>query len=133
MKNISKNKYYELSYDNVRNCIFWKMKGFWSSMSVAPDFDKDWDTIQSLVKPGFVIYADLSTMTVLVSDVEEKNDERQAKLMQAGCKKVACIISEPNTRIFLNNVLKKSGMEKVVKYCSNKEEALEFLNFLSHK
>ncbi len=81
MKNISKNKYYELSYDNVRNCIFWKMKGFWSSMSVAPDFDKDWDTIQSLVKPGFVIYADLSTMTVLVSDVEEKNDERQAKLM----------------------------------------------------
>ena len=62
MKEIAKNEYYELAVDEAKNRVYWTMKGFWKSMSVVPDFDKDWETTQSLLKSGFTLFGDLSKL-----------------------------------------------------------------------
>jgi len=69
----------------------------------VPDFDRDWEALQLLVKPGFMIFGNLSTLKAMHSDVKTAQDTRQAPLMQ-------------------------SGMGKICKYCSAKVEDESFLN-----
>jgi len=127
MKTIAKNEYYELEYNETENLILWTMMGFWKDMSIVPDFDKDWDKILKMVKPDFILLGDLSTLRVLPDDVKTAQDEKQQVIMQKGCKKVAIIVDSATTKLSLNRVLKSSGMEKIIKYCENKTEAMDFL------
>jgi hypothetical protein len=128
MEKVAFNNYYELSYDAAKNWVHWKMKGFWSSMAVVPDFEKDWNMIQSKVKPGFKILADISTFKVMEDDVKTAQDRRQEKLMQAGCKKLASVVANTVTKISMNEALQGSGMDKILKYCTSQKEAEDFLN-----
>lgn len=116
MKKIAGNQFYALTYDEEKNWIYWTMRGFWPSMASAPDFEKDWDTAQSLTQPGFSIYADLSKLKVMPDDVVEAQNKRQAKLMEGGCRKVACLLDNEVTKMSLNDSLEKNNMSKVVKY-----------------
>ena len=122
MKEIGKNDYYELFYDESRNWVYWTMKGFWKDLTVVPNFDKDWNMVFGLVKKGFKIYADLSTLRTLPEDVKNANDETQAKLMELGCKKVSCLMDSAVTKLSLNTVLEKNKMKNVVKYFLSSED-----------
>jgi hypothetical protein len=128
MKQIAKNSYYELAYDESKNRVYWTMKGFWEKMSVVPDFDKDWDAIESIVKSGFTIFADLSTLKAMPEGVKSAQDKRQARLMKAGCAKVGCLIENTAAKFGLNQAVEKNGMAKILKYCSTKAELEAFLN-----
>lgn len=127
MNEIAKNAYYELAYDDTKNRIYWTMKGFWQSMAVVPDFDNDWDTAQRMTRSGWTIFADLSTLKVMPDDVKNAQDERQKKLLQAGCTKVSCLMESAITKMSLNAALAGSGMEKIVQYFDNAAEAEHWL------
>ena len=127
MEEIAKNAYYELAYDTAKNRIYWTMKGFWKSMDVVPDFDKDWDTAQRMTRSGWTIFADLSALKVMPDDVKNAQDERQKILLRNGCMKVSCLITDPITKLSLNEALAGSGMEKIVKYFDNASEAEQWL------
>jgi hypothetical protein len=128
MEKIGNNEFYELSYDNENNRIIWKMKGFWSSMDVAPDFQKDWDTVQGLSSPGSMILADLTELKAMPADVIQANMERQGMLIQEGCKKVGCAITLISTVMTLKKALKGSGMESIIKLTETVEDAQAFLD-----
>ncbi len=121
MKEIANNEYYELFYDEGKNWIFWTMKGFWKSMDVVPDFDRDWDSAIRHAKTPFKIFADLSKLKSLPDDVKAAQDMRQQKLMQQSCEKVSCLMESAITKLSLNKVLKKSGMDKMVQYFTSAE------------
>ncbi len=121
MKQIIKNEYYELGYDAEKNWIYWTMKGFWRNMGVAPDFKKDWESALNCALEPFKIYADLSSLKTMPEDVRKANDEMQQYLMQNGCVKVSCLIEDPLTKMSLNEVIKNSGMDKMVQYFSKDE------------
>ncbi len=123
MNEIAKNKYYELSYDDAKNWIYWTMRGFWAGMSVAPNFEKDWHKAQKLAKKPFKIFADLSKLKVMRDEVKEANDKMQQELMQNGCIKVSCLIESELTKLSLNRTLKNSGMDKIVQYFDDAAEA----------
>jgi hypothetical protein len=128
MKDIAKNEYYEIRYDVLTNRIYWTMKGFWSSMAVTPKYDADWDTVTKMTTPGFTICADLSKLKAMPKDVQKAQETRQAKVMQAGCKRVGVIIEDVAAKFALNEGLEKNGMNKVVKYCSDINEAMKFIS-----
>jgi hypothetical protein len=128
MEKVAQNEYYELSYDETKNWVYWTMKGYWPGMTAVPNFEKDWDTIQTKVKPGFKIYSDISQLKVMPDDVKDAQDRRQVKLLQAGCKKVAAIVSSSVTKISMNKAIQGSGIDKILKYCSSAIEAEKFLN-----
>ena len=127
MNVIAENDYYKLAYDESKNRVLWRMIGFWKSLAVVPDFDKDWDRAQSLAKPGFTIYADLSKLEIMPPEVEKAQEERQKKLIHEGCRRVACLIGKETSKISLNKALKGSGMEKILRYCDSNKEAAEWL------
>jgi hypothetical protein len=127
MEKIGQNEYYELAYDAGKNWVYWTMRGYWPSMTAVPNFEKDWDTIQRKVKPGFKILADISKLKVMPDDVKEAQDRRQAKLMQDGCQRLAAIIESSVTKISMNEALRSSGMDKILKYCTSVSEAEAFL------
>ena len=128
MKVIAENKYYKLAYDEEQNRVYWRMMGYWESMKVVPDFNKDWDATQLLTKPGFMIYGDLSTLKAIPPDVKDAQDKRQALLMKSGCSRVALIILDVAAKFGLNQGLEKNGMGNICKYCSTQLEADNFLN-----
>jgi hypothetical protein len=127
MEKIGQNEYYELAYDASKNWVFWTMRGYWPSMAAVPNFEKDWDTVQARVKPGFKILADISKLKAMPEDVKTAQDRRQAKLMQDGCARLAAIIESSVTKISMNEALRSSGMDKILHYCTSISEAEAFL------
>lgn len=97
------------------------MKGFWSDMGVVPNFQKDWEAAITTAKKPFKNYADLSTLKTMPEDVKNANDKMQQHLMQNGCSKVSCLIESAMTKMSLNQVIKQSGMEKMVQYFAKNE------------
>ncbi|MBF0433494.1 MAG: hypothetical protein HQK83_19610 [Fibrobacteria bacterium] len=128
MKDIAKNEYYDLIYDESKNWIYWTMRGFWKSLDAVPDFEKDWDKAIATAQKPFKIFADLSKLKAMPKDVQDANDQMQQKLMQNGCIKVSAIMDSIITKISLNEVIEKSGMEKMVKYFDNADEANVWLS-----
>ena len=128
MDTVAQNEYYELAYDGTRNWVYWTMKGKWARMAVVPNFEKDWDTIQSKTKPGFMILADISKLGIMPDDVKAAQDKRQQKLMQAGVAKLATIVENEVQKMSMNKPLRGSCMDKVLKYCTEIREAEDFLN-----
>jgi len=128
MEDIANNEYYELSYEPEINRIHWKMKGFWKSMEVVPEFHADWDKVQALAEDGSTILADLTELKAMPGDVMQANMERQGKLIQSGCRKVGCAISSMSTIMTLKKVLQGSGMESIVKLTETLDEARAFVD-----
>jgi hypothetical protein len=127
MEKVAQNQFYELAYDPTTNWVHWTMRGYWPNMAAVPNFEADWDTIQRKVKPGFKILADISQLKVMPDDVKNAQDKRQQKLLQEGCLKVAALIESSVTKISMNEALRNSGMDKVLKYCTSRSEAETFL------
>ena len=127
MKTIVKTEFYELSYNDSKDWIYWTMKGYWSSMEIVADFEKDWETAISKVKTPFRIFADLTTLGAMPDDVKAANDQMQQKLLQKGCIKVAVTIESAITQMSVNRVIKESGMDKIVQYFDNLNIARKWL------
>lgn len=121
MKQIAFNQYYELSYDEENNWIYWKIKGFWKDMSVVPNFEADWQKAVDAAQKPFRIYGDLSQSKTMPDAVKKANDEMQQYLLKNGCNKVACIVDSALTKMTINNVLRESNMITVTQFFTSAE------------
>ena len=92
MKNIANNNFYELSYDEKSNLVYWTMKGYWNSLNVVPDFEKDWDTAVSETRKGYRVFADLHDLEKIPDHMKEVHFNKQKTLLDNGCEKIACMI-----------------------------------------
>lgn len=130
MTHIAENDYYELNFDEGGNCIYWKMKGFWPDMSVAPDFHKDWSRAIKLTAPGWKVFSDASTCRAVPAEVTEEKIKNQKMLLEAGCSRIALIADSAITKISIKNGTSKSGMNSIIKNfeSSQKDEAFDWLN-----
>jgi hypothetical protein len=129
MVEIAKNDYYELSYDENDNIIFWVMRGFWKDMSAVPNFFSDWDKALKLTKPGWKIFSNASQCRVVPPDVQEAKKKNQKRLLQNGCAKIVRIVDSAITKMSLSSEIKQPGMSAVIKEFSSDEidEAIKWL------
>jgi hypothetical protein len=127
MTPIANNPYYTLEYDPTTNWIHWTMQGTWKSMAVAPKFESDWKEALKLTKRPFKIFSDLSKLIAIPDDVKRANNKMQQKLIQSGCSKVSVIVESAITKLSLNKTLRGTGMESVVQYFDNAEDASAWL------
>ncbi len=115
MKNIAKNEYYELSYEETENIVYWKMKGFWKDMSVVPVFHKDWDDARKLTKPGWKIFSDVSECRVVTADVNAEKAKNQEKAIENGCVKIALIGNSTITKMSIVQGARLSGAHDIIR------------------
>lgn len=79
-------------YDEVKNRVYFTVHGFWKNIECIPDFIPDWKKILTLVKPGFTILTNLSTMITHPKEVSKVHEDAHKLLSEAGVKKVARIM-----------------------------------------
>ena len=115
MKNIAKNTYYELSYEESENIVYWKMKGFWKDMSVVPDFHKDWDDARKFVRTGWKIFSDVSECKVVPADVNVEKAKNQEKAIESGCVKIALIGNSAITKMSIVQGARLSGVDDKIR------------------
>ena len=53
MQTIAQNNYYELKYDENKNRVYFKIFGFWQSMSEVPNYHSDME--KPLKKPNLAL------------------------------------------------------------------------------
>jgi len=130
VKEIAKNEYYDLYYEECENCIYWTMKGFWQGMSVVPNFHKDWDKARKLTKQGWKLYSDVSQCKVVPQDVGQEKIKNQKESMESGCIKIARIVDSAITKMSLHKEINELGMDEVIKEfnINQVEEAKKWLN-----
>ena len=123
------NKYYELNYNAAHNQIYWKVKGYWASVNVVPNMEKDWDAILAQVKnPGFKILADLREMKTPPDAVSALHADVQKKILQAGVSKIASIIPSAVIRISVNIIGTQSRTKQLTANFDTVEKAQAWLD-----
>ena len=128
MKQIAKTEYYELGYDEKKNQIYWKIKGFWPSVDAVPNFDSDWEKATVGIPKGFTILGDLTEMKTFPPDVAKLNQSKQKELMELGCRKVAQVNTDALAVMQINRVARGSGMSSIIRAFDNAEEAKAWLD-----
>jgi len=128
MEEIAKNNFYELSVNNSKNRVHFKIKGTWTSVADVPNFMDDWRKTVSNLKQGFTIEGDLTEMQPFPSDCEKLNTEAQVYVMQNGCRRVAQIASNSLIVMQINNLSDDSGMMSILKAFDNFPDAEKWLD-----
>ncbi|HOP31163.1 MAG TPA: hypothetical protein P5120_11560 [Spirochaetota bacterium] len=121
MKEIAKNSFYELNYNEAENIVYWKMKGFWKDMSVVPGFHKDWEKARKLTKTGWKIFSDASECKVIPPDVNTEKIKNQEKAIESGCTKIALVVNSAITTISIMRGTQESGAEDRMKVFGSEE------------
>ena len=123
------NEYYELDYVPAKNQINWKVKGYWPSVKVVPNMEKDWDAVLARArKPGFNILADLTEMQLAPQEVQDLHAKVQQHLIQAGVRKIAAITKSALLRMTVNNIGTVSGMKQLMGQFNDKAKAQAWLD-----
>jgi hypothetical protein len=91
---VAKNVCYELSYNETKNRIYFKICGFWKNKECVSEFLNDWDRALELTQPGFTVLTDMRTMITHPQSLKSLHVEAQHKVKAAGVLHVAHIMSE---------------------------------------
>jgi len=123
------NKFYDLGYDPKRNQINWKVKGYWASVNVVPNMEKEWNSMLAKArKPGFNILADLTEMKVTPQDVQELHTKVQQQIVQAGVQKIATVTASAVTRMSVTQIGSVSGITQMVSDFDDLKKAQAWLD-----
>ncbi len=123
------NKYYDLDYDVAHNQIYWTVRGFWSSVDVAPNMEQDWDAVLAQCKkPGFKILGDFSESEMPPDDVEALHVKIHKKIIQAGVSKVATITASSGIRLVVHTIESNTGLKQFTATFNNIEKAQAWLD-----
>jgi len=123
------NEYYDLDYDAAKNQINWKVKGFWRSVDVVPNMEKDWSAVLARAKkPGFNVLADLTEMKPPPQDVEELHAKVQKEIVAAGVHKIAVIVGSALVDMSVQHMGKRSGMIQMTSNFSDEASAQAWLD-----
>ncbi len=94
---IASNNCYELRYDGTKNRVYLTIKGFWKSEQSVPNFLNDMRQVLSLVKQGFTVLTDMTTMITHPQELNTVHEQAHAMVMKAGVLQVAHVL--PKDRI----------------------------------
>ena len=129
MKQIARNKYYELSYDEGNNIVFWIMYGAWDSMAVAPSFQTDWNQAVNAASKPFKAVFDISLLVYMSDDVKNANNHIVDQLLLNGLEKAAYIVGKLIDKVRANEQASAQGDSRVFQAFTfqEKKEAVEWL------
>jgi hypothetical protein len=123
------NEYYDLDYDPAKNQINLKVKGFWRSVDVVPNYEKDWSAvIAQAKKPGFNVLSDLTEMKSPPQNVEELHAKAQKKVVAAGVHKIAEVTASALVDMSVQHIGKRSGMIQMTSNFSDEASAQAWLD-----
>lgn len=124
------NKYYNLNYNPAKNQINWKVKGFWKSIDVVSNMEKDWhELLNQAKKPGFNIFADLTEMKIPPQDVRELHAKIQKQIIDMGVYKIAVVVAPLAITNFAVKIIgEKSGINQLTKDFEDKIKAQDWLD-----
>ncbi len=94
MRTIAFNQFYEIDYDDKKNRIYYKVKGYWANVSKVPDYMKHIEEVLTFVKPNFTMLVDTTLTEPHPPEVEEIRKKAQKLAIEAGLLKAAEISSD---------------------------------------
>lgn len=112
MQSIARNSYYELKYDENKNRLYFKIIGFWPSVDAVPSYFKDIDKAASVVKPGFTMVSDIRQMKTPPQEVGKAHEQAQQKMVNAGLKKTAEIVTSAILKMTTRRYSQSSNMNR---------------------
>lgn len=122
------NGMYELRYLPEKNRIDWKIRGYWRSPDDVPEVEDEWDEILRLTTPGFTVLADMTEMVPCGQDVETIHVRIQARVLEAGVRRVATLVPDSAIACLAGKrVGKLTGMIDVGEQFSSKVAAIVWL------
>lgn len=124
------NEFYALSFDPKNRQINWTIKGPWLSSKAVPDVLNQWDAILSQVMtPGFKVLANMTNLRAEPHDVEMLHMQIQQKIMAAGVRKVATVISKSAVAgLAGKRVGRETGVAEVARNFGSTAEAQAWLD-----
>ncbi|SIT89331.1 hypothetical protein [Pontibacter indicus] len=96
-QHVARNSCYEISYDSVRNRLYFNILGYWKNNDSVPEYLKDWDKALQLVSPGFTLLIDMRTMITHPQQLNTLHEQSQRKMRAAGLGSIANVM--PTDRI----------------------------------
>jgi hypothetical protein len=91
---IEKNNYYEISYNEKKNRIFYKLTGYWPSCCHIPNYINHIDLALSYVKPGFTMLVDISLVEPHPPEIECIRKRAKLKAINKGLLSAAIVSSK---------------------------------------
>lgn len=128
-KEIAKNAHYAIVIDEDKNRVYLTIFGFWRNAEVVANYMPDWQKTIKLMKPGFTLLTDLSTMVTHPAEVTHIHRQAQELITEKGLKFTAEIKPKDFVTAFqLSKVAQKSQMP--VKQFATFAEAEGYLDSL---
>lgn len=126
METVASNTYYEFQVDTNKNRIYLTIKGFWKSVDIVPDYEKDGLKATKKMKKGFTVLTDLTEMKTPPGHVVDIHISLQKKMVENGLAKTAEIIPSSVLKLSVNRMSEESGMLKRI--FDDRKEAEEWLD-----
>ncbi len=104
------NEYYDLRYDQEKNRIYFKIKGFWPSTDTVPGYLDKWKDIVKQTKPEFTVLGDITEMKVPPQEIMNLHVEVQNLVLEKGMRKAAEIVDESILKLAVNRIARSSGL-----------------------
>jgi hypothetical protein len=110
-KEIAKNANYAIVIDETKNRVYLTISGFWRNAQAVENYIPDWQKTVKLLKPGFTLLTDLSTMVTHPTEVTHIHRQAQELITEKGLRFTAEIKpKDPVTAFQLAKVAQKSQM-----------------------
>ncbi len=129
MKEIARNAHYAIVIDEAKNRVYLSIFGYWRNAESVANYIPDWNKTIKLLKPGFTLLTDLSTMLTHPAEVTHIHRQAQELITEKGLRFTAEIKPKDSVTAFqLTKVAKQSQMP--VKQFTTSAEAESYLDSL---
>lgn len=113
MKEIAKNKFYEISVDGEKNRLYLKIIGFWRNPEAVPHYTGDLLKATKELKRGFTILSDLREMLTPPVEITAIHEGAQKFLINAGLSRTAEVLSNVILKMVTKKYSDVSHMKKM--------------------
>jgi len=129
MKEVVKTVHYEIAVNEVKNRAYLKVIGFWRNADLVSGYVSDWRKTLTMLKPGFTLLTDLSTMITHPPEVLGVHQQVQKLVVEKKLRFTAEIKPKDIVTAMQVSKIAKASMMPVRQFASF-EEAEAHLNSL---
>lgn len=125
-KTIAQNDDYVITYDPMKNRLYFDNLGFWNDVKIAEAFLADVQTALQHVQPGFTLLNDLRHSKIPARPVTERLKEVNDLLDEAQLRKFASLLPKTLIRSAEKRIMQEGIFEKA--QFESPEEAEKWLD-----